>query len=523
MPKNVVVFSDGTGQDGGARPEQRLSNVYKLYRACRVGPDSAVDPREQVTFYDPGLGTDIGATAMTAPVRFVQKLLASMTGRGITANVADCYAFIINHYAPGDRIFLIGFSRGAYTVRCVANLLTLCGVPTRMPDGAPLPLFRKATRDIAREAVDTVLEHGAGHPRESYAAEREELARRFRARHGSNHVDSDRRSNVAPYFIGTFDTVAALGVAGAKRSAIKAAVSAVVAIPLAFASVLVAATLAGLLHLVAGWPFWWTALALVLLEVGLLGWAAWRILQAWRASMTKTIRDFPNKGDVSTHLAEWKGANFDRFLSAHVGYARAAIAIDERRKDFARVPWGTVVDAPPRDPGLPEQLVQVWFAGNHSDIGGSYIEPESRLSDITLRWMIEEATRLPEGLKVDGLRAPGDAMGNPRLRLFPRSDGVQHCEIAGMRDTIEERTLAAFIPAWLRRRARGKNWEEQDREVPHDAVVHPTVDERFALPSVVQCAGSGPYRPGALANHGRFKGRYGADEAGQAVGAEASG
>jgi Uncharacterized alpha/beta hydrolase domain (DUF2235) len=63
-------------------------------------------------------------------------------------NIADCYEFIINHYEPGDRIFLCGFSRGAYTVRSVANLLMLCGVPTRIGEG-PLPRFRKADRDIA--------------------------------------------------------------------------------------------------------------------------------------------------------------------------------------------------------------------------------------------------------------------------------------------------------------------------------------------------------------------------------------
>src|SRR5271169_6455043 len=98
MAKNIVVFSDGTGQDGGVRPEQRMSNVYKLYRACRISPENVIDPRQQVAFYDPGLGTDIGATALTAPVRFVQKLLASVIGRGITRNIADCYEFIINHY-----------------------------------------------------------------------------------------------------------------------------------------------------------------------------------------------------------------------------------------------------------------------------------------------------------------------------------------------------------------------------------------------------------------------------------------
>ena len=128
MPKNIVVYSDGTGQDGGVRPEQRISNVYKLYWTSRNHPANAIDPSEQVAFYDPGLGTDIGATALTAPVRFIQKLLGSVTGQGIKRNIADCYEFIVNHYEEGDRIFLVGFSRGAYTVRCVANLLMLVGV-----------------------------------------------------------------------------------------------------------------------------------------------------------------------------------------------------------------------------------------------------------------------------------------------------------------------------------------------------------------------------------------------------------
>ena len=59
MAKNIVVYSDGTGQDGGVRPEQRVSNVYKMYRASRTGPDNPIDPNEQVTFYDPGLSAPI--------------------------------------------------------------------------------------------------------------------------------------------------------------------------------------------------------------------------------------------------------------------------------------------------------------------------------------------------------------------------------------------------------------------------------------------------------------------------------
>jgi uncharacterized protein (DUF2235 family) len=222
MPKNIVVFSDGTGQDGGARPEQRVSNIYKMYRVSRDHADTAIDPSQQVVFYDAGLGTDIGTTAFTGPVRFVQKLLGSVTGAGIKRNIADCYEFIVNHHQPGDRIYLFGFSRGAYTVRSLANLLMLCGIPTKTPAG-PLMRFRQAVRDIAWEAVDTVLEHGAGHPRAEFETERLELARRFQTKYGSGD-GSD--SNAAPYFIGVFDTVAALGASGIRYLVIQAGLSA---------------------------------------------------------------------------------------------------------------------------------------------------------------------------------------------------------------------------------------------------------------------------------------------------------
>jgi uncharacterized protein (DUF2235 family) len=501
MPKNIVIFSDGTGQDGGVRPEQRVSNVYKLYRASRISPENSIDPGEQVTFYDPGLGTDIGATALTAPVRIVQKLLASVTGRGITRNIAECYEFIINHYQPGDRIFLVGFSRGTYTVRCVANLLMLCGVPTKTDNG-PVQRFRKATRDIAEEAVNVVLEHGAGHPRAEFEDEREELAKRFRRKYGSGDAE---QSNAAPHFIGVFDTVAALGATGLRRRLIQMGLGIGISIVLAAASILPAAALSGLLHLLFGFRFWWTLLALIVLGVLIGGGYFWR---RQRQSYRKTIRDFPNPGDVHTHVAEWKGANFDRLLSRYVHYARSANAIDETRKDFDRVAWGGVQAGVPDKVEGHWRLVQWWFAGNHSDIGGSYPEVESRLSDIALAWMVEQATVIPNGLNagpvwVNGTKMAGTGDAGEPLHIFPAADGVQHCEIAGMRDTLDQRT-----PHFLRRFTASLNYEEKVRKIDHDAPVHPMVRERFALPEVVQCAGSGPYRPKALEDHDDFKTSY---------------
>ena len=49
------MYTDGTGQIGGIKPEQRLSNICKMYRASKVGPENTVRPDKQVAFYDPGL------------------------------------------------------------------------------------------------------------------------------------------------------------------------------------------------------------------------------------------------------------------------------------------------------------------------------------------------------------------------------------------------------------------------------------------------------------------------------------
>lgn len=210
MPKNILIFADGTGQAGGVRPDQQLSNIYKLYRATRVGPDSPIDPRSQVAFYDPGLGTAVASGQVRLSLWQRLKSVAGLAvGLGFSGNVIDCYEAILKRYEPGDRIFLFGFSRGGYTVRSLANVLNLCGVPTTDGKGGPLPRTGRRLRAIAKEAVVRVYEHGAGHPRKKFEAQREALAHRFRLTYGAG--DHPSRGVVFPEFVGVFDAVAALG------------------------------------------------------------------------------------------------------------------------------------------------------------------------------------------------------------------------------------------------------------------------------------------------------------------------
>lgn len=459
MPKNIVIFSDGTGQAGGLRPDQNLSNVYKLFRATRTGPESPIDPKEQIAFYDAGLGTENDQGSI--PFRTVQKFRktwSAATGTGISRNIADCYEAILKQYEPGDRIFLVGFSRGAYTARCVGGVMSLCGIPTRSPDNGPLPRFGKKLRRIADEAVSEVYEHGSGSDNPERKRERLEKARRFREKYASSNANGE--ANEIPYFIGVFDTVAALGAGGFRRF--------FMLLGLVLFVGGTAAVAGGFLALLPWVKFWW-ALAVI---GGCI--AAAMGVGYWKTSI-KTIHDYPNPGNFRMHRAAWRFKFYDNSLNKRVRFARHAIAIDETRKDFTREPWANSGDWA-STPGEPEWLRQVWFAGNHSDIGGSYPEEESRLSDIALQWMVDQARELPSPLQVDF----------SRLHLFPDAGAMQHSEIESMNDSYP----------WLRRLI-----AEKLREMDVEAPLHPTVQQRLALPSVPHYGVHRPYRPANLAKH----------------------
>src|SRR5262249_53435235 len=136
----------------------------------------------------------------------------------------------------------------------------------------------------------------------------------------------------------------------------------------------------------------------------------------------------------------------------------------------------------------PPRFKQVWFAGSHSDVGGSYPETESRLSDITLAWMVEEAERLPHPIRVD----------RSVLKLYPDASGGQH---------NERKAAIAACPRWLIWLAlqlvdsRTLLWREGYRRIPPDAELHGTVVDRFALPGVLMHDQIRPYRPPSLRNH----------------------
>jgi uncharacterized protein (DUF2235 family) len=196
MTKNIVIFSDGTGQ-GASMPKAEASNVWQLYDATRN-----VDRQRQVAFYDPGLGApdkeDRSAWG------YVHNLVSRATGLGISRNIKHCYDALIRWYEPEDRIFLFGFSRGAYTVRSLGGVLSLCGIPRQGASGVDVRTNKKARDAVVKEAIEDVYKHYGND--EKTQKERVRLGVEFAQRHNSVMAH--------PYFIGVWDTVRALGLPG---------------------------------------------------------------------------------------------------------------------------------------------------------------------------------------------------------------------------------------------------------------------------------------------------------------------
>lgn len=261
MKKRIVICADGTWN----RPEKDLdkdvpTNVLRMARSIKpVGRDRM----PQQVFYDWGIGS------------YYDPVIGGATGKGINKNIMDDYRYIVQNYAPGDELYLFGFSRGAYTVRSLCGLINNCGI---------------LKRPHAR-LIQAAFDHYKN-PGKHYRPSGQESVK---FRRDYSHVS--RRIK----FVGVWDTVGALG------------------IPFSF--------------------------------FGLL---------------------------------EPKDEFYDTEIGPNIQIARHALAIDEKRADFEPTVW---------QPQGGMDLMQVWFAGVHSDVGGGYQPDRKGLlsSDHALEWMMKES------------------------------------------------------------------------------------------------------------------------------------
>lgn len=111
MAKKIVLFADGTGNAFSTQE----SNVWRLSEALDASTDTAA-------FYLPGVGT-----SSFKP----WALLDSATGLGVPQNVCALYAFLCNNWEKESKIYMFGFSRGAFTIRTLIGLIDSQGLVLR--------------------------------------------------------------------------------------------------------------------------------------------------------------------------------------------------------------------------------------------------------------------------------------------------------------------------------------------------------------------------------------------------------
>ena len=264
--RNLVICLDGTWNtpDQRDRGRQIPSNVVKMARA--IATKNVTPNPPQVIYYDTGVGTG----------GILDRVVGGITGHGISENIRKAYRWLIENFQHDDRIYLFGFSRGAYSVRSLAGLIGICGIPQQQ---------EHSLNEFVRQA---------------YAIYRDKNLNRRNIR-ANDFVKRTHATKANVHFIGVWDTVGALGVP------------------------------------TAGPIGWWTR----------------------------------------------RRAGFhDVDLGSHIKHAFHALAINERRGSFQPALWNAVTTTG-------QVVVQAWFPGVHSNIGGGYVD--SGLSDRALLWMIDNA------------------------------------------------------------------------------------------------------------------------------------
>src|SRR5688572_29840628 len=169
--KHLVICLDGTWSDANAPAPQ--TNIAVLAGIIEPRP---ADPQQRV-YYDAGVGT--GGS-------LIDRIAGGLFGRGLSSNVLAAYRFLSQFYAPGDNIYVFGFSRGAFTARSLCGFLSASGLLTQ-------DMCNAANQEFAWAYYRTP-------PKARFPADRARLAR----------LTYNPEPRIR--FLGAFDTVGALGI-----------------------------------------------------------------------------------------------------------------------------------------------------------------------------------------------------------------------------------------------------------------------------------------------------------------------
>jgi uncharacterized protein (DUF2235 family) len=273
--RKVIICLDGTGNQMKAKGHTNVATLFEMLDLS--------DPAKQIGYYDPGVGTMSAANTRGTVGRWFSRTCGLAFGTGMRTNVAEAYTYLMQHWQPGDEVYVFGFSRGAYTARALVGMLNRPGllrpgsenlVPYAIAKYATNATFSDNDKKDIREFSHAFC----------WGTETRPLSKPW-----ANDSYEMHWHSVPVTYLGVWDTVKAAGIVRL-----------------------------GNLH----WPF--------------------------------------------THQL----FNVDKI--------RHAVSIDEYRRPYHEYL------ADPQHYGLEE----AWFAGVHSDVGGTF-EDDPRLAKIALKWVID--------------------------------------------------------------------------------------------------------------------------------------
>ncbi|KAK3994221.1 hypothetical protein QBC44DRAFT_367744 [Cladorrhinum sp. PSN332] len=303
VPKRLIVCCDGTWMDSlGKKGREPPSNVTRISRVlCRTCSDGT----HQIINYFAGVGT----------ANSLDQLTGGAFGMGLDQDIREVYNFLCTNYVDGDSIILVGFSRGAFTARSVADMIASLGLLT--PEG--LDQFHAIfndyehigdrSRDTDEYLIPGLPEYNNSHGQAKIEWEERRMRKYktgLRERKYTRDTYHDGKTEIRIKALAVWDTVGTLGIPPAP-------------------------------------------------VIGVRGSA-----DAWRFTNTQ--------------------------ISSKVENAFQALALDEPRYAFRPALWE-------RGPGGSNtNLKQVWFPGNHGNVGGGWWDQQ--ISDITLAWMCDQLSPL---------------------------------------------------------------------------------------------------------------------------------
>lgn len=183
-PRQLILLCDGTNNNLSGWHED--THVVLLAELLRRHPDA-----DRLVYYDPGVGNPgqlPGTTWVDQARRAGERLYGLAFGRGVFDNIAEGYRFLMQHWQPGDEVWLFGFSRGAFTARSIAGLVNAFGIAERQLE--PLLPSLVSTYFSAEDGKRKAI--------------REQVARLF-----AQGADPAARPKL--HFVGVWDTVASVG------------------------------------------------------------------------------------------------------------------------------------------------------------------------------------------------------------------------------------------------------------------------------------------------------------------------